>query len=255
MPREVMTDYVSSLLNQLQDAKRISAKQKWERPMFTDNMVKKMERDLMFVNDIFFRLERWENDVKEALRVIARFLDDMLDDGLYEAKGLEFQLRSINRKVSDLKEHVTPPLHLPPLATDESKASSLPNTTRSPMADHHALQDFAFVGRNPGLPLHVSYVWQNYGSAGLPSTVLASSPRTCLMEPATVPEQSITVSPRFNPNRFLTCFNANRRKLAFGMKEFMSVRNVAVLQLANNTSTNPLPTEEHCYRLATMDHI
>lgn len=310
-----MTDYVCPLLKQLQEAKRLSAKHKWKRPMFMDNMLKKMERELMFINDIFRRLERWENDVKEALSVLARFLDDMLDDGCYETRGLEFQLQSIDCKISDLKEHVTPPLRLPPLATDESIPSSLTKTD--------ALQEFAFVGRNPGLPLHVSYVWQkyekmrpqlreclltlvifpkvsvikkrlmsywwigegivkddksgelcfqelineglitpiykahnlvadrcmmplwvrdelsfiammvdafSYGSPGLPSSLLASSSRAVLVQGSEEPEQSIAVSPRFNPNKFQTCFNANQRNLVFG-KEFILMRNAAVLQL------------------------
>ncbi|XP_009417414.2 disease resistance RPP13-like protein 4 [Musa acuminata AAA Group] len=84
-------------------------------------------RDIRDMEDVFRRAERWEKDVVRDFGVVARLVDDILEEDCTLPK-FQSKLRVIDAEISDLRGRVTPPLQLPPVESSAAAScGSLPS--------------------------------------------------------------------------------------------------------------------------------
>ncbi|RRT56341.1 hypothetical protein B296_00004379 [Ensete ventricosum] len=120
---------VSPLLKHLENARRRVLEVKGSEAISEIiSLFDKIGRDVRDMEDVFRRAERWEKDVVSDFGVVARRVDDILEEDCTLLPKFQSKLRVIGAEISDLRGRVTPPLQLPPLDSSAAASSeSLPS--------------------------------------------------------------------------------------------------------------------------------
>ncbi|XP_008813357.2 disease resistance RPP13-like protein 4 [Phoenix dactylifera] len=128
----IIEEVLTPLVKQLGNARCQALKFKEnDTPPAIKPLFESIEKNVQDVEDIVRRAERWEKDVINNFGIVARHVDDILEEDS-EPRAFESKLRNVDREIANLRALLTPPLQLPQIESARAASTrSVPSLSKA----------------------------------------------------------------------------------------------------------------------------
>ncbi|KAG1347204.1 disease resistance RPP13-like protein 4 [Cocos nucifera] len=131
----IIEEVVTPLVKQLGNARSQALKFKENEMLPEINLLfDRIEKNVEDMEDAIRRAERWEKDVISKFGIVARHVDDILEEES-EPQKFKSTLRNVDWEIANLRALLTPPLQLPQIESASAASTGpLPSLSQAPQA-------------------------------------------------------------------------------------------------------------------------